>query len=103
MEKDFVFLATGDIGMNRENPSSIFDGVRDTLNKGDLVFGQLEPCLASVGTPACQSRLPMRGDPKDYPVPHGNWDIFMYSHFRDSIHISSPFSWYPVYNNLEKG
>jgi hypothetical protein len=64
MEKDFVFLATGDIGMNRENPSSIFDGVRDTLNKGDLVFGQLEPCLASVGTPACQSRLPMRGDPK---------------------------------------
>ena len=64
MEKDFVFLATGDIGMNRENPSSIFDGVRDTLNKGDLVFGQLEPGLASVGTPACQSRLPMRGDPK---------------------------------------
>ncbi len=64
MEKDFVLLATGDIGMNRENPSSIFDGVRDTLNKGDLVFGQLEPCLASVGTPACQSRLPMRGDPK---------------------------------------
>lgn len=64
MEKDFVFLATGDIGMNRENPSSIFEGVRDTLKKGDLVFGQLEPCLASVGTPACQSRLPMRGDPK---------------------------------------
>lgn len=64
MEKEFIFLATGDVGMNRENPSSIFEGVRDTLNKGDLVFGQLEPCLASVGTPACQSRLPMRGDPK---------------------------------------
>lgn len=64
MENEIIFLATGDIGMNRENPSSIFEGVRDTLKKGDLVFGQLEPCLASVGTPACQSRLPMRGDPK---------------------------------------
>lgn len=64
MEYEIVFLATGDIGMNRENPASIFDGVRETLQKGDIVFGQLEPCLASVGTPACQCRLPMRGDPK---------------------------------------
>lgn len=64
MEKEIVFLATGDVGMNRENPASIFDGVRESLQEGDLVFGQLEPCLASVGTPACQSRLPMRGDPK---------------------------------------
>lgn len=63
MEKETIFLATGDVGMNRENPDSIFDGVRDVLRTGDLVFGQLEPCLASVGSPACQCRLPMRGDP----------------------------------------
>ncbi len=63
MEKETIFLATGDVGMNRENPDSIFDGVRDVLQTGDLVFGQLEPCLASVGSPACQCRLPMRGNP----------------------------------------
>ena len=49
--------------MNRKNPETIFDGVRDTLKHGDLIFGQLEPCLAKTGSPAAQSRLPMRGDP----------------------------------------
>jgi len=58
-----LFLATGDIGMNRENPDSIFDGVREILKRGDLVFGQLEPCLANKGSPAAQCRLPMRCDP----------------------------------------
>lgn len=63
MNDKIVFYATGDIGMNRDNPDSIFQGVRETLQSGDLVFGQLEPCLASIGTPACQARLPMRGNP----------------------------------------
>lgn len=63
MGKPFVFLATGDLGPNRADPDSIFDGVRDALTKGDLIFGQLEPCLASTGSPLPQSRLPMRGSP----------------------------------------
>lgn len=64
MGKETIFMATGDVGMNREDASSIFDGVREALGTADLLFGQLEPCLASTGSPACQSRLPMRGDPK---------------------------------------
>jgi len=63
MSRDYTFLATGDVGMNRQNPDSIFDGVRETLQGADLVFGQLEPCLADTGTPLPQTRLPMRGAP----------------------------------------
>jgi len=59
-----VFIATGDIGPNRAVPDSIFDGVRESLNQGDLIFGQLEPCLAKTGSPAAQCRLPMRGRPE---------------------------------------
>lgn len=62
--KPIIFLATGDIGMNRSDPDSIFDLVRPTLQEADLVFGQLEPCLSDLGSPACQCRLPMRGNPK---------------------------------------
>lgn len=63
MGKPYLFLATGDLGPNRADPDSIFNGVREALAKGDLVFGQLEPCLASTGTPLPQARLPMRGAP----------------------------------------
>lgn len=63
MSKDHVFIAVGDIGPNRKEPDSIFDGVREALKQADLLFGQLEPCLASTGTPLPQSRLPMRGNP----------------------------------------
>lgn len=64
MGEPFIFLATGDLGPNRPDPDTIFDGVRVVLAQGDLIFGQLEPCLASSGTPLPQARLPMRGDPK---------------------------------------
>ena len=57
---DGIFYATGDIGMARKDPDSIFDYVRDILQSGDLVFGQLEPCICSGGSPAAQCRLPMR-------------------------------------------
>ncbi|MCC8059815.1 MAG: CapA family protein [Clostridiales bacterium] len=63
MEHSLTLLATGDLGPNRENPDSIFDGVREALKQGDLLFGQLDPCLAHTGSPLPQSRLPMRGDP----------------------------------------
>lgn len=63
MSNSLVLVATGDVGPNRENPDSIFDGVRSGLKEGDLVFGQLEPCLAHTGSPLPQCRLPMRGNP----------------------------------------
>ena len=56
-------IASGDVGMNRQNLESMFDNIREELKSGDLVFGQLEPCLADVGSAACQCRLPMRGRP----------------------------------------
>ena len=64
MGRPYLFLATGDLGPNRPDPDSIFDGVREALSRGDLIFGQLEPCLASGGTPLPQARLPMRGAPE---------------------------------------
>ena len=63
-DKSIQFYATGDVGMNRPDPDSIFQYVKEYLGKADLLFGQLEPCLASCGTPASQCRLPMKGDPK---------------------------------------
>ncbi len=63
MKQEYNLLAVGDIGTNRDNPDSIFNGVRETLKNGDLLFGQLEPCLSNVGTPLPQARLPMRGNP----------------------------------------
>lgn len=59
-----LLIATGDIGPNRENPDEIFDGVRTSLQEADLLFGQLEPCIAHIGTPAAQCRLPMRCRPE---------------------------------------
>ena len=59
-----IFIATGDVGPNRENPDEMFDQVRDVLHSADLVFGQLEPCIAASGSPACQPRLPMRCRPE---------------------------------------
>lgn len=59
-----MLIATGDVGPNRQNPDEIFDGVRSVLAEGDLVFGQLEPCIAHTGTPAAQCRLPMRCKPE---------------------------------------
>ena len=60
-----IFIATGDIGPNRPNGDEMFDGVRESLAEADLLFGQLEPCIASTGTPAAQCRLPMRCKPEN--------------------------------------
>lgn len=59
-----LLIATGDIGPNRENPDEMFNGVRASLQEADLLFGQLEPCIAHTGTPAAQCRLPMRCRPE---------------------------------------
>lgn len=59
-----LLVATGDIGPNRTDPDEMFHSVRSALQEGDLVFGQLEPCIAHTGTPAAQCRLPMRCKPE---------------------------------------
>jgi len=59
-----IFIATGDIGPNRNNPDEMFDLVRPQLTAADLVFGQLEPCVAASGSPSPQPRLPMRCRPE---------------------------------------
>ena len=73
----YTFIATGDVGPNRENPDEMFDQVRDVLHSADLVFGQLEPCIAASGSPACQPRLPMRCRPEMAeaiaPLEHLRW------------------------------
>ena len=61
---DNLLIATGDVGPNRDDPDEIFHGVRDSLAQADLLFGQLEPCIAHTGTPAAQCRLPMRCRPE---------------------------------------
>ena len=63
-----IFIATGDIGPNRAHSEEMFAGVKDTLKSADLVFGQLDPCLASTGSPAAQPRLPMRCRPENAKV-----------------------------------
>ena len=54
MEK--IFIATGDIGPNREDPDEMFAQVKDVLLGADLVFGQLEPCIAASGFPCAAAR-----------------------------------------------
>ena len=38
----YTFIATGDVGHNRENTDEKFDQVREVLHSADRVFGQLE-------------------------------------------------------------
>ena len=42
MKDKLTFLATGDIGLYRDNFFEYFVNIRDYFNKADLVFGQLE-------------------------------------------------------------
>lgn len=63
-----ILIATGDIGPNRPDAGEMFEQVKGVLKEADLVFGQLEPCLASTGSPAAQPRLPMRCRPENAKV-----------------------------------
>lgn len=58
-----IIYAVGDLGPSREDPITIFDKCRNQLSQADLVFGQLEPCLSTKGTPSPQARLAMRTSP----------------------------------------
>ena len=57
-------LAVGDVGARRDQLTSIFDGTRELLASGDLLFGQLETTLTSGGAMSPNARLAMRTDPK---------------------------------------
>jgi len=51
-----VFIATGDIALDRENYEESFVDTRDLLNSADIVFGQLETSFARHGVRAPQAR-----------------------------------------------
>ncbi len=55
------FVAVGDIGPDRDDTASIFDGVRARLKTSDLGFGQLEVNLTTRGTRLPQARHTIRG------------------------------------------
>ncbi len=66
MADDIVLYAVGDIAPDREDPGSIFQHVAGILNRGDIVFGQLEANLSDRGTPLPQARLPCRASPQTF-------------------------------------
>lgn len=51
-----VFLATGDLAMDRDDYDSSFVATRDVLQRADIVFGQLETSFAERGTRLPQAR-----------------------------------------------
>ncbi|MFC7704397.1 CapA family protein [Plastorhodobacter daqingensis] len=62
------FVAVGDVGMDRDQPATIFDKVRDRLRRADLGFCQLEVNLTTRGTRMPQARHTIRGNPAIAPA-----------------------------------
>jgi poly-gamma-glutamate synthesis protein (capsule biosynthesis protein) len=60
--ESLVFYAAGDVAPYREDPASIFQHVKDILNRGDIVFCQFEINLSKRGTRFPQARLTVRAD-----------------------------------------
>lgn len=58
-----TLLATGDVAPRRDDLGSMFDGVREILKTGDVVFGQLETVVSDRGTPSPNAKLAMRTEP----------------------------------------
>lgn len=52
----YVFLATGDLAMDRDDYDESFVATRDLLRSADIVFGQLETSFASKGSRMPQAR-----------------------------------------------
>ena len=68
MSGTVVVYAVGDVCVNRERPDSIFAHVSSTINSADIAFCQLETVYSEKGTPAPQSRVPMKAHPKNAPA-----------------------------------
>lgn len=56
MPDSVLLYAVGDVLPERDDPHSIFDKVRDELNRGDLAFCQLEANISERGTRLPQAR-----------------------------------------------
>jgi len=63
MVPETLLLAVGDVAPRRPDPDSMFSRVKTCLQRGDLVFGQLETTLSERGTPVPHARLAMRSAP----------------------------------------
>ena len=78
--KQFLLLATGDVGVERENYDGIFDDVREELAQADLLFGQLEMPISDRGTPHPQSSLPGRVSPPSADaVKRAGYDVMSFA------------------------
>ena len=62
--KEYTFMATGDVGVHRGDPDSMFSGAKDALAQGDLVFCQLETSVSDRGSPLPLASLPCRCMPE---------------------------------------
>lgn len=62
--QDIILYGVGDIAPDRDDPTTLFEHVADTLNQGDIAFCQLEAVLSERGTPLPQARLACRGKPQ---------------------------------------
>lgn len=49
--EDLILLLVGDVFVQRDNPASVFDDVRDTLRRSDFLLGNLEGSVADSGVP----------------------------------------------------
>lgn len=66
MSKKTTIVAVGDLCVNRENPDSIFDLVRDEIKKGDFAFGQIETTYSTRGAVnPSGTYVTLRADPKN--------------------------------------
>ena len=63
MEQELLLYAVGDIAPSRKDPDTIFDNVRDELNKADIAFCQLEINLTERGSRLPQCRHTDRAPP----------------------------------------
>src|SRR5258705_7844083 len=60
-----VLMLTGDVNlMNVTDPQVPFARITDTLRRADVLFGNLECCLASLGTVRGRPRLSDRDRPR---------------------------------------
>ncbi len=75
-----ILLATGDVAPRRDDPRTMFSGVRSALQGGDLVFGQLETCLSARGLPSPNAKLAMRSDPACAPaIAEAGYDVMSFA------------------------
>lgn len=66
----YLMICTGDVGIQRKEPASMFRDVKDELAKADLVFGQCEFPLSDRGSIDTSAVLPCKGMPESAQLMH---------------------------------